>query len=164
MKVFLAIALSLSTQLFAAQLTNIQEMTNKSLETERKEILKNYIVTHSAIKKITLVNENEVNDELKREALFYTLNYACPFFQEASFQKSDVQKSVDTLVDRMIDRTHTQYTALTNSLTNVSKMENVEIYSGNGSGRLNYGTIVGLFDSVNNEVAVFANTNCGSEH
>lgn len=164
MKTFLTIALCLSTNLFAAQLTNIQEMTNKTLETERKQILKNYIVTHTALKKITLDNEEAVTDELKREALFYTLNYACPFFSEATFQTSDVQNAVDTLVDSLIDRTHTQYLALTESLTNVSKIDTVEIYSGKGSGRLNYGTIVGLFDSVNNEVAIFANTNCGSEH
>jgi hypothetical protein len=42
--------------------------------------------------------------------------------------------------------------------------DGVEVYNGSASGNNTGGTVLGFYDTINNELAVFANTNCGSDN
>lgn len=165
-----SLVLLVSSNVFAAKMVNINELSNKTLEASRVQLNGLYkVITNTALKKVVEFEESEMSSEFKKASISFALYHACPFMgnqvevEQNTNDEAGVRAATDTIVDRIIDRTNPQYTTITNALQAVAQTEGVEIYSGKADARRSYGTVLGFYDTNTNEVAVFANTTCGDE-
>ncbi len=159
-----------SSNVFASKMVNIKTLTNPKLEATRAALVKLDIVTHASTKKILeLKGSGKTPLELRTNAIAQALHTTCPFFDDGvsvSVDSKDAKGSeaaAETFLADAYDAENGEFAIVTNSVKNFNAEAGVEVYSGEASGNNTVGTVLGIYDTKNNEIAVFANTNCGSD-
>ena len=172
MKNFLIVGLLLaSTNIFASDLVNITSMTNKTLDAAQAQIAKLEVVTHKGLKKVTkLKGKGTTPAEIKLNTVAQAMHTLCGFFDDGvsvALNSKDEKGSLAAVADfsdsTNISKGDADYTTLVNAVSTANKQVGVEIYSGSASGNNTAGTVLGIYDTKNQEMAIFANTNCGSD-
>ncbi|MFA6237824.1 MAG: hypothetical protein WC635_10890 [Bacteriovorax sp.] len=168
---FLASLLLMSGNVFASKLANIKTLTNPVLEESSKELAGMDMITHSGSKKVLeLKGKGNSAQEIRSGAVAQAMHTLCPFFDDGvavGINTKDENGTLNAVAD-LTDSTNTtegdaDYKALVRSIGAANKQNNVEVYSGSASGNNTVGTVLGFYDIKNNEIAVFASTNCGSD-
>lgn len=158
-----------SSNVFASKLVNINGFTNGTLESARAQIVKVNAVSHEATKKVlVLKGKGKTAQEVRENAVAQALHTVCPFFDEGvsigldSKDDAGAQTAAQTLLEDS-SAGEEDFNTLFNALKTANKQIGVEVYSGQASGNNTVGNVLGIYDVKNNEIAVFANTNCGSD-
>ncbi|MBC7428723.1 MAG: hypothetical protein H7336_08945 [Bacteriovorax sp.] len=168
MKNFLLIGLLVtSSNVFASKLQTIDTLSNATLESVRAAISKIPNVTHETTKKVlVLKGAGKTPQEVRMNTVAQALHTVCPYFDDAvsvGLESRDA-KGVNNAVEAFLEESSSESApALTEALTIANKQVGVEIYSGSASGNNTDGTVLGIYDVKNNEIAAFASTNCGSD-
>lgn len=168
---FLAGILLISTNAFASKMVNIKTLTNPVLEESSKELAGMDMITHTGSKKVLeLKGKGNTVQELRRNAVAQAMHGLCPFFDDGVGIGVNTKDEKGTLnaVSDLIDSTNVSegdadHKALIRTIDAANKQVGVEVYSGSASGNNTVGTVLGFYDVKNNEIAVFASTNCGSD-
>lgn len=159
----------ISTNSFSAQMTNIKNLTNTKLQAASSELAGMDIVTHYATKKVQALSNSARPLQMQREkAVAQAIHTLCPHFDDGvniGLTTKDEKGTLAAVSDFGTDLTKgdAAYNQLVRNLSKINNQKNVELYSGNVSGNNTMGSVVGFFDIDNNEIGVFASTNCGRE-
>jgi hypothetical protein len=168
---FLASLLLVSSNVFASKLVNVKNLTNKTLDAAVTELSKMDIVTGSATKKvIELKGKGKTAQELRANTIAQALHGVCGFFDDGvsvTINSKDAKGSESAVKDftdsSNISQDDADYTKLLGLVSTMNKQVGVEVYSGTASGNNTMGTVLGIYDVNTNEIAVWADTNCGSD-
>lgn len=160
-----------SSNVFASKFDDLKSLSNKKLEAARTEVVALEIVTHSDFKKVAVLKAKGTTVQKQREATVAQLMHTlCPYFDDGVAIGINTKDEPGTLAavadftDSMqISPGDSDYDKLFTVVKTVNSESNIEVYSGSTSGNNTYGTVLGFYDTKNNELAVFANTNCGSD-
>lgn len=172
MKQFLILGLLLSsTSVFASKLANIDTLSNSALDAAAKSVISLEFVSHSALKKVLVLKANANSPQGMREkTVAQSLHTLCPFFDEGvglSLVAKNAASAKNTVIEftesSYLENADKQLATLLAAIKNANKEETVEVYSGAVAGNNTYGNVLGFYDVKNDEVAVFANTNCGRD-
>lgn len=172
MKIFFLAALVLmSSNVFASKLINIKTLTNSTLESASQELAGLDLVTHSATKKvIELKGKGKTAQEIRENAVAQALHTVCPFFDDGvsvALNTKDEKGSLNAVTDLLdssnIDEGDADYKAVVRVVSTINKQVGIELYSGTAGGNNTSGTVLGFYDVNNNEIGVFASTNCGRD-
>lgn len=170
MKQFLfATCLVLSTNAFASKLAPIKSLTNAKLEAASSALIATDIITHSTLKKVLeLKGKGSSAQEIRMNTVAQAAHTACPFFDDGvslSLNSKDAKGSASAMADLLDSSSPSaeEEQVIAKNIAVFTAEPGVEVYSGSASGNNTAGTVVGIYDTKNNEVAVFANTNCGSD-
>lgn len=169
--VILTSLLLISTQAFASKLVNIKKFTNNTVDQVATEIGKNENVTHSAYKKVIELKANANSpEEVRQNTVKQALHTLCGFFDDGVSislnthdDKGSLSATSDFLLNTNLNESDAGFKTLLNAISKANKQIGVEVYSGSASGNNTAGDVLGIFDVKNNEIAIFANTNCGSD-
>ncbi len=165
-------AFTISSNIYASQITNINSLSNTLLESVTNKIIGTELVTHSTRKKVVVLKgKGKTAQEIRQNTLAQAAHTICPFFDDGvaitlnTKDDKGSMRAVSDLADSSnINSGDPEYNTLLKSITAANKIPTVELYSGSASGNNTSGTILGFYDLVNNEMAVFSNTNCGSDN
>lgn len=169
---FIASLLLASTNVFASKMVVIKTFSNSVIEASASEIGGMDAISHYGGKKvIELKGKGATAQEIRQNAVAQALHTLCPFFDDGVrlvLNSKDQKGSLDAVTD-ILDSVYTteeeaDYKSLVRTISAVNKEAGVEVYSGSTSGNNTSGAVLGFFDVKNNEIAVFANTNCGSDN
>lgn len=163
--------LVLSTNAFASKITTIKSLTNTRIDTAVNALAGLDIVTHSAKKKVLeLKGKGATAQEIRRNTVAQAAHTLCPFFDDGvaielntKDEKGTLRAVADLIDTADINKGDAAFEMLVKNMTALNTEAGVELYSGNTSGNNTAGTVVGIYDTKTHEVAVFANTNCGSD-
>lgn len=163
--------LFISASVFASRLITLKEHSNPVLNQATKELRAMKLITHSATRKvIELKGKGSTIQELRLKAVAQALHSACSFFDEgikiavrAKSDKGTLRAMYDLIDSSNISEGDEDFNAVFKSISAINKESNVEIYSGSASGNNTAGTVFGFYDYTNEELSVFASTNCGSD-
>ncbi len=166
---FIAGLMVISSNVFASKIVPLKNLTNKRLDMAASALVATDIVTHSTYKKvIELKGKGTSAQEIRMNTVAQAAHTACPFFDDGvalSLNKKDATGTASAVAD-LIDSSNPSKEEELLIAKNIAVFigeQDIEVYSGNASGNNTAGTVVGIYDTKNNEVAVFANTNCGSD-
>jgi hypothetical protein len=169
--ILITLTFLITSSSFAATFGSIKSMTNKTLEAAREELIGTDFVTHSTLKKVLTLKGSGRTEQQKREkAVAQALHLVCPFFDDGvsvSLNSHDAKGSkmaADELTDNSMSSNDADYKQILRVVTSANLQMGVEVYSGSTSGNNTVGTVLGFYDLINNELAVFASTNCGSDN
>lgn len=160
-----------SSNVFASKFADLKSLSNNNLETARTEIKNLEIVTHADFKKVSVLKAKGDTPQKQREAtIAQAMHTLCPFFDDGvalGINTKDEKGNLSALTDftdsLQISQDDPNYIKLLATVKKVNAESGVEVYSGSTSGNNTYGTVFGFYDTKNNELAVFANTNCGRD-
>jgi len=160
-----------STNVFASKISTIKTLSNSKLNSAATELIAIDLVSHSTLKKVTeLKGKGKTLQELRMNTVAQVAHTACPFFDDGvalSLNSKDEKGTLNAVADLIdssdVNKGDAVYNSLVKNITAINSEDGVEVYSGSASGNNTAGTVVGLYDTKTNEVAVFANTNCGSD-
>lgn len=160
-----------STNVFASKINSIQTLSNAKLNAAASELIALDLVSHSSLKKVTeLKGKGKTAQEIRMNTVAQVAHTACPFFDDGvalSLNSKDEKGTLNAVADLIdssdVNKGDAVYNSLVKNLSVINKESGVELYSGSASGNNTAGTVVGLYDTNTNEVAIFANTNCGSD-
>ena len=168
----LAALIIISTNAFASKIVSIKSLTNGNLETSRLQIISADIVTHSGTMKVLELRGNgKTAQEIRQNTIAQVLHSVCQFFDEGVSLRLNSKNSrgvlraiTDFTESSNTNESDPNYNKIAKAITTVISEADVELYSGSASGNNTAGSVLGLYDIKNNEIAVFANTNCGSDN
>jgi hypothetical protein len=168
---FLAGLILVSSNVFASEFVNIKTLTNKTLESAKTELSTQDVISHWALKKVTkLKGKGASAQEIRQNAVAQALHTVCGFFDDgvsinlnSKDEKGSLRAVADLLDSSNLTESDTQYKTLVRVVSTINNQTGVELYSGSASGNNTAGTVLGLYDIKNNEIAVFASTNCGKD-
>lgn len=159
-----------SSNVFASKFADIKEMSNPRLESARQEIESLEFSPFASLKKVTVLKAKGSTPQLQREAtVAQAMHGLCRFFDDGVAVGIDTKDEAGSLAamevfaDQM-EHDSSDYQKLLKAIKTVNAESGVELYSGDASGNNTYGTVLGFYDTKTNEIAVFANTNCGSDN
>lgn len=161
-----------SSSVYASKLTTIKNFTNPDMNTVSSELISMDLITHSGAKKVLeLKGKGTSAQEIRQNTVAQALHTLCPFFDDGvslALNSKDHKGSLQAVND-LIDSTQVsdgdpEYKTLLKSISEVNEKASIEVYSGGASGNNTYGTVLGFYDLKNHEIAVFSNTNCGSDN
>jgi len=164
--------LLLSSNVFASTFGDIQSLSNKKLESLRAEMANLEIVTHSDFKKVVVLKAKGKTLQQQREAtIAQAAHTLCRFFDDGvaiGLNTKDETGTMAAVLDftepmQMTDD-EPNYINFVSVVKKINAESGIEVYSGSASGNNTYGQIVGFYDTKTSELAVFANTNCGSDN
>ena len=169
---FLAAVIIISSNAFASKIVSVKSLTNGNLENSRLEIASTDIVTHSGtVKVLELRGNGKTAQEIRQNTIAQVLHSVCQFFDEGVSLRVNPKNSRGALraITDFTESSNTMegdanYNKIAKAISTVISQADVELYSGNASGNNTAGNVLGLYDIKNNEIAVFANTNCGSDN
>ena len=168
---FLASLILVSTNVFASKIVNIKTLTNTTLDAATKDLFKLGMATRYGTKKVLeLKGSGTTPQELRENAVAQALHTVCGFFDDGvklGLNSKDAKGSLSAVVDladaSSTDQGDVEFKAAVKAVTTMNNQVGVEVYSGSASGNNTVGSVLGIYDVKNNEIAVFANTNCGSD-
>ena len=169
---FLVSFVLISTNLFASSMLTLKTLSNQSLNSASSELVATELVTHSTLKKVTeLKGKAKTAQELRMNAVAQALHTVCPFFDDGvriNINTKDDKGTLNAVKDLAdssnVNEGDAEFKAITRIVSIINKQADVELYSGSASGNNTAGTVLGFYDLKNNEIGVFANTNCGSDN
>lgn len=161
----------MSTNVFASKIVTIKTLTNPTLDSANKNLVGLTLVTHAGMKKvIELKGKGTTPQEIRENAVAQALHTVCGFFDEGvsiglntKDEKGTLNAITDLLDNSDLRKEDADYKTLALAVSNINKQVGVELYSGSAGGNNTSGTVLGFYDVKNNEIAVFASTNCGSD-
>lgn len=161
----------LSTNVFASKFAPISGLSNTKLNAAAAELKGMDVVTHTAFKKvIELKGKGNTAQEIRQSAVAQAAHIACPFFDDgvaiglnSKDDKGTLAAVADYTESSNVEKGDAEYNQLVRNVSVFNKEAGVEVYSGSASGNNTAGTVLGIYDTKTNEIAVFANTNCGSD-
>lgn len=162
-----------STNAFASKLANVKTLTNPVVESVSNELNSMPdVVTHSSKKKVLVLKASGSTAQKVREnTVAQALHTLCPYFDDGVEATMDIKNirgskgSAQTFTDgTTVSEGSASFDAVLNAIHKVNTLADVEVYSGAASGNNTVGNVLAFFDVKNNEIAVFANTNCGSDN
>ena len=164
--------LLLSTNVFASKLIVIKNLTNQKINSARVEFTGNELVTHAALFKVSeLKGKGKSVQDIRQNTVAQALHAVCSFFDEGvsirlntKNEKGSMNAVTEFTESSNVNTDDANYIKIKEAISSVNKIENLELYSGEASGNNTSGTVLGFYDTLNNEIAVFANTNCGSDN
>lgn len=160
-----------SSNVFASKFADLKSLSNSKLEAARAEMVALQIVTHSDFKKVVVLKAKGTTIQKQREAtVAQAIHTLCPYFDDGvaiGVNTKDEQGTLAAVTDftdsLQITPGDSDYDKLFTVVKTVNSESIIEVYSGSTSGNNTYGTVLGFYDTKNNELAVFANTNCGRD-
>jgi hypothetical protein len=167
----LASLLVLSSNVFASKLVTIKSLTNTKLDAASSELVGMDLVTHSTLKKvIELKGKGATAQEIRMNTVAQALHSVCPFFDDGvsigintKDEKGTLNAVADLIDSSSVDKGDAAYNQVVRNVSIFNAEAGVEVYSGSASGNNTMGTVLGIYDTKTNEVAVFASTNCGRD-
>lgn len=164
--------LFLSSNVFASQFGNIQSLSNSKLEAARSEMANLELITHSDFKKVVVLKAKGKTLQQQREATVAQASHTlCRFFDDGvaiGLNTKDEAGTMAAILDftepMQLNDDDIDYIKFASVVKKLNAESGVELYSGSASGNNTYGQIIGIYDTKTNELAVFANTNCGSDN
>lgn len=167
----LASLMVLSSNVFASKLVSIKSLSNPKLDAAASELIGTDLVSHSALKKvIELKGKGTTAQEIRLNTVAQALHTVCGFFDEgvslginSKDEKGTLNAVADLIDSSNIDQGDAAYNQIVRDVSVFTNEAGVEVYSGSASGNNTMGTVLGIYDTKTNEVAVFASTNCGSD-
>lgn len=168
----IASLLVMSSNAFASKLVTLKSLSNPGLEATSKTISSLSFSSHSSAKKVLeLKGKGTTAQEIRQSAMSQAFHMLCPFFDDGvriglntKNEKGTNNAVADYLELNDTAEIEAEILTLTNAVGEANKLKGVEIYSGATSGNNTVGTVLGFYDVEKNELAVFANTNCGSDN
>lgn len=168
---FLASLLLMSSNVFASKLVTIKSLTNPTLNSAANELNKMEFLSHNGMKKVVeLSGKGKTAQEIRQNTVAQVLHTVCPFFDDgvsigvnSKDEKGTLSAVADLIDSSSVSKGDAEYNQLVKNVSAVNTQANVELYSGSASGNNTMGTVLGFYDLKNNEIAVFSNTNCGSD-
>lgn len=168
----IASLLVMSTNAFASKLVTIKSLSNPTILAASNTIAGLSFTSHSSAKKVLeLKGKGNTAQEIRQSAMSQAFHMLCPFFDDGvriglnTKNEKGAQSAVaDYLELNDTAEIEAEILVLTKAIGDANKLKGVEVYSGATSGNNTVGTVLGFFDVENNELAVFANTNCGSDN
>ena len=169
---FLTALIIISSNAFASKIEPIKSLTKGTLENSRLLIASTDIVTHSGIVKVLELRGNgKTAQEIRQNTIAQVLHSVCQFFDEGVSLRLNPKTSrgvLRALTDFTESSNATEgdanYNKIAKAISTIISEADVELFSGYASGNNTAGNVLGLYDLKNNEIAVFANTNCGSDN
>lgn len=167
----LAGLLVLSSNVFASKLVTIKNLSNTKLNAAAVEINGMDFVSHYGMKKVVeLKGKGNSAQELRQNTVAQALHQTCAFFDDgvsiginSKDEKGTLAAVADLIDSTDINKGDAAFNQLVRNVSIFNKEPGVEVYSGSASGNNTVGTVLGIYDTKTNEIAVFANTNCGSD-
>lgn len=163
--------LVMSSNVFAAKFANIKSLTNPTLDKAASSLIATEHVNYSSLKKVISLTAGKNEGESRKKAVAQALHTVCPFFDDGvgiGLNSKDAKGTKiaveDLTMDGIITEGDAEYKAIAEAVKKINETKNVELYSGAASGNNTAGSVLGFYDLDNNEIAVFANTNCGSDN
>lgn len=154
---------SMSSPAFAAKLASIQTLKNPAIEAlaEAASPLDGIHASSSfQIVKATPAKgrpDAVVREQTMKQAMFLGI---CGFFDEA-IDISTVETAKEAL--EPLEEYVSDALTLTPAVEAVLQAEGTEVYAGYASGNNTGGVVLGVYDTVNNQIFVTGATNCGSD-
>ncbi|MBY0415164.1 MAG: hypothetical protein K2Q18_13415 [Bdellovibrionales bacterium] len=173
MKALLTLAVLLSsTAAMSSTFGPLKTFTNLNLEKAQTAIANEEVVTHYSAKKILVLKANGKTPlEIRTKTVAQAMHTLCPFFDDGvsvGVNTKDLAGSKTAVDEFAMDMNVTEnsesYDVFFRAIKLANSEETVEVYSGAASGNNTAGSVLGFFDVKNNELAVFASTNCGSDN
>jgi uncharacterized SAM-dependent methyltransferase len=160
-----------SSSVFASKFDSLKSLSNTKLEVARTQMVALEIVTHSDFKKVAMLKAKGATAQKQREAtVAQAMHTLCPYFDDGvavGVNTKDEQGTLAAITDftesMQISSGDSDYDKLFTVVTTVNSESSIEVYSGSTSGNNTYGTVLGFYDTKTNELAVFANSNCGRD-
>jgi hypothetical protein len=156
-----------STTVFASSFKSITSLTNPSLDSAASVISKVDGIYGSSLEKVLVLKaKGATAQEQRRNTIAQAAHMLCGFFDDGvnvalnSTEEKGSKSSAETILDNNLED---QDGAVFKSISSVNGKDGIEVYSGTAGGNNTAGTVLGFYDTTNNELAVFANTNCGSD-
>lgn len=164
--------LFISSNVLASQLGDLQSLSNKKLEAARLELIKLEIISHADLKKVLVLKAKGNTLQKQREATMgQAAHTLCRFFDDGvalglnTKDEAGTKTAIFDFTDPLqMSDNDIDYLNFVSATKKINAESGVEVYSGSASGNNTYGTVIGFYDVKNNELAVFANTNCGSDN
>ena len=160
-----------SSTLIASTLAPLSTMTNSTLQDSQSKISKLELTNYSALKKIiTLKAKGSTPLEIRTNTIAQAVHTLCSFFDDGVVIKVNSKNNTgtDLAVNNFTENgsladNDSELKTLSEAISAANQQSGVEVYSGSASGNNTSGTVLGIFDTKNNEIAVFSNSNCGSD-
>ena len=160
-----------STTLMASTFAPLTAMTNSTIQDSASKIAKLEITNYSALKKvISLKAKGSTPLEIRTNTIAQAVHTLCPYFDDGvsirlnAKNKAGIDLAVNDYTENgSLSNNDAELKTLADSIYSAGQQVGVEIYSGSASGNNTSGTVLGIFDTKNNEIAVFSNSNCGSD-
>ena len=160
-----------STAIMASTLAPLTAMTNSTLQDSSAKIAKLELTNYSALKKvISLKAKGSTPLEIRTNTIAQAVHTLCPYFDDGvsirvnSKNKAGTDLAVNDYTENgSLSNNDSELKTLTDALSAANQQSGIEVYSGSASGNNTSGTVLGIFDTKNNEIAVFSNSNCGSD-
>lgn len=160
-----------SSNVFASKFVELKSLSNSKLEVARTQMVALEIITHSDFKKVAVLKAKGTTAQKQREAtVAQAMHTLCPYFDDGvavGINTKDEQGTLAAVADftesMQIYTGDSDYDKLFTVVKTVNSESSIEVYSGSTSGNNTYGTVLGFYDTTTNELAVFANSNCGRD-
>jgi hypothetical protein len=170
MKTIIALAtIVFATQVFASQLVGIKQLSNQSLSQQVDVIKKSKSFNLSTLKKVAVLKASGATLQTQREkTIEQAAHMLCQFFDDGvgvsltsnnSAGIAQATKNMEEGSGGFDDESNT----VVKALGQIVQIPGIEIYSGTAGGNNTFGVVLGIYDVKNSEIAVFSNTNCGSD-
>lgn len=162
--------LVISSNVFAAKFANIKSLTNPELDKAASSLISTEHVNYSSLKKVISLTGGKNDRENRKNAVAQALHTVCPYFDDGvgiGLNSKDAKgtkiATEDLTMDSVLTEQDAEYKVIAGAVEKINSFKSVELYSGAASGNNTAGSVLGFYDLDNNEVAVFAATNCGSD-
>lgn len=169
--VFLGL-MAVSFNVFASKFEDIKHLSNPKLEAARVQILNLDVITHSNTQKVVELNgKGSTAQKIRERTVAQAMHALCRYFDDGvsiGVNTKDEAGSLAAVTDftyslQEMNEQNPEFISLLTATKAMNKESGIEIYSGSASGNNTAGTVLGIYDTKNNELAVFSNTNCGRD-
>jgi hypothetical protein len=160
--------LAFSTNIFASQLLNIKTFANPEMAQAKSAISKLSYINYSAAKKVLVLKAaGSTVQEKRQRTVAQALHTLCPYFDDgiALGLTPNNQAGLDDIAVTFESAVNdnSELEALKDIAKKAMDSTDLEVYNGEASGNNTVGSVMGIYDIKNQEILVFASTNCGSD-
>jgi hypothetical protein len=162
------VCFTFSSNIFASQLLNIKNFTNPEMTKAKASISKLSSINYSSAKKVLVLKATgSTLQEKRQKTVAQALHTLCPYFDDgiALGLTPRNQAGLDDIAiifESFMDET-SDLESLKDIAKNAMESTELEVYNGETSGNNTVGAVMGIYDVKNQEILVFASTNCGSD-
>lgn len=164
----LMLFIAFSSNVFASQLLNIENFTNPEMAKAKTSISKLSSINYSSAKKVLVLKAvGSTLQEKRQKTIAQALHTLCPYFDDGialglTPNNQAGLEDIATIFESFIDKT-ADIESLKEIARKAMESTELEVYNGETSGNNTVGAVMGIYDMKNQEILVFASTNCGSD-
>lgn len=166
-KIFIAILVLLSTNLFASKFSPADSFSRESLNIATSNLSSMEFINRKLYKKvIELKAAGKTEQAIRQNTVAQAIHLSCSFFDdgvEISLASKNMRSLKRTLAEFQYYIDESLKNTFLETIYKINNEADIEVYAGAASGNNTSGAVLGIYDIKNNEVAVFASTNCGSD-